>query len=222
MTRCTELARRLRHSGADVPIAWWRFFRAVSQDDRPLVARLAGEIIERHRRSQIVALPELESMARMVRAGEGKPIPESAVTLATGNANPVFRAFVSAGLAWAGRVEEAIVVLGPSTPDGHWHYSSMYADCLRVDVLALAGPGPQLREALERIEPWRDEFAVAGSTHFLGSVEYFIGRGREVLGDVEGARAAYGRAVDRNRAAHIDPWRRRAEQRLSALPSAAE
>ncbi|WP_250004812.1 BTAD domain-containing putative transcriptional regulator [Actinoplanes sp. M2I2] len=217
MTRCTELTRRLRHTGADVPIAWWRYFRAVAKGDQALVIRLSDEIVERHRRSQIVALPELEAMAQMVSAGEGAPTPESAVTLATGNASPAFRAFVGAGLAWAGRVEEAVVVLGPPAPDGHWHYSSMYADCLRVDVLALAGPGPQLRTALERIEPWRDEFAVAGSTHFLGSVEYFIGRGREVLGDLEGARLAYRRAVDRNRSAQISTWLGRAQQRLSAL-----
>ena len=57
ITRCTELARRLRHTGADVLLAWWRFCRAVDSGDPDLVDRLAAQVIDRHRRSQAVALP---------------------------------------------------------------------------------------------------------------------------------------------------------------------
>ncbi|HEU5473774.1 MAG TPA: BTAD domain-containing putative transcriptional regulator [Actinophytocola sp.] len=219
MIRCTELARRLRHTGADVPIAWWRFYRAVATGDDALVARMSDEVIQRHRRSQTVALPEIASMAQLERAGADAPVPESLLTLATGNANPAFRSFIAEALARTGRLREAITVLGEPVPEGLWHYSSMYAECLRVDVLAMAGPSPRLRKALDRIEPWRDEFAVAGSTDYLGSVEYFIGRGREALGDLDGARAAYQRAVDRNQAAQVVPWLRRAQQSLDALPA---
>jgi DNA-binding SARP family transcriptional activator/tetratricopeptide (TPR) repeat protein len=215
--RCTELARRLRHTGADVPIAWWRFYRAVANGNTDLVATTAGEIIEKHKRSQIVALNELESMAQLHNAGAGAPVPGSFVTQATGNANPAFRTFVAHALAETGRVPEAVALLGESTPTDCWHYSSMYADCLRVAVLALAEPGPELALALSRIEPWAGEFVVAGSTDYLGSVEYFIGRGREGLGDLDGARAAYRRAVDRNRDANVVPWLHRARNRLSAL-----
>jgi DNA-binding SARP family transcriptional activator len=217
MSRCTELARRLRHTGADVPIAWWRFYRAVASGNEALVAQMSDESIERHRRSQIVALPEIESMAQLTRARAGSPVPDSFVALATGNASPAFRSFIAHAVARTGRVQQAIDLLGQPTPEGLWHYSSMYADCLRVDVLSMAGPSTQLLQALERIEPWRDEFAVAGSTDYLGSIEYFIGRGREGLGDLTGARTAYARAVERNRAVQVVPWLHRAEQRLSAL-----
>ncbi|MFI5496731.1 ATP-binding protein [Actinoplanes sp. NPDC051859] len=222
MTRCTELARRLRHSGADVPIAWWRFYRAVASGDETLIARMADEASDRHHRSQIVALPEITAMARRERTGPDAPVQADDVALATGNANPVFRSFVAAALARTGRVSEAVAVLGAPTPAEHWHYSSMYADCLRVEVLAAAGRSPELRAALQQIEPWHDEYAIAGSTDYLGSVEYFIGRGREALGDLDGARAAYHRAVERNRAARVIGWLRRAEQRLRSVKFAQD
>jgi hypothetical protein len=71
---------------------------------------------------------------------------------------------------------------------------------------------------LDRISPWGAEFAIGGSCDFIGSIEYFIGRGREGLGDIEGARGAYQRAVRRNAEASVLPWEIRAAQRLAALP----
>ena len=70
---------------------------------------------------------------------------------------------------------------------------------------------------MARIEPWQDEFAVYGAAECVGSVAYFVGLGREAVGDREAARAAYTRAVTANRAAGVQPWLRRAEQRLEAL-----
>jgi hypothetical protein len=93
----------------------------------------------------------------------------------------------------------------------------MYGDCLRVDVLSAAGLPDRLRPALARIEPWGHEFAIFGSTDCIGSIDYFIGRGLEGLGERDGARAAYGRAATANRSAGIVPWARRAGQRQAAL-----
>jgi hypothetical protein len=70
---------------------------------------------------------------------------------------------------------------------------------------------------LHRITPYRDEFTSAGLIDYAGSVEYFIGRGLEGLGARPGARHAYRRAIERNQAAGVVPWRLRAEQRLAAL-----
>ena len=41
MIRCIELARRLRYTGSDVPIAWWRFYRALDAGDIVLAGELA-------------------------------------------------------------------------------------------------------------------------------------------------------------------------------------
>lgn len=217
MIRCVELARRLRHTGADVPIAWWHFYRAIAADDRERAPKLLGDATELHRRSQLVAQPEGGPIAAARLAGEGTPVPDEWVELARTNANPAFRAFIGHVLAEAGRAEEAIALLGDPVPDGAWDYSSVVGDCLRVDVLAHGGPSSELRQALERISPWGHEFAVYGSIDFLGSIDYFIGRGLQGLGEVEAAAAAYRRAAERNRAAGVIPWLRRAERRASAL-----
>ena len=122
--------------------------------------------------------PEAVPLAQLRRAGPGSPVPDSTVALATDNANPAFRALVAQALTETGCVAEALDLLGDPVPDGAWNYSSTYGDCLRVDVLAAAGPSPRLQEALHRIEPWGQEFATYGSTDSIGSIEYFIGRGR--------------------------------------------
>jgi DNA-binding SARP family transcriptional activator len=217
MTRCVELARRLRHTGADVPIAWWHFYRALAADDAERAGELARAAMELHRRSQLVAQPEGVPIAQSRLAGAGAPVSESHVALASTHANPAFRAFTGHVLAEAGRIEEAVAVLGDPVPDGAWDYASVEGDCLRVDVLAHTGPSDALRLALDRIMPWGHEFAVYGSIDYIGSIEYFIGRGLEGQGDLDGARAAYARAVERNRAARVVPWLRRAERRLAAL-----
>ncbi|USX53896.1 hypothetical protein [Lentzea sp. HUAS12] len=216
MIRCVELARRLRHTGADVPIAWWHFYRAIAANDRERATKLVADAVELHDRSQLVAQPESGPIAAARPAGEGVPVPGEWVELARTNANPTFRAFIGHVLAEAGRVEEGMAVLGDPVPDGAWDYSPVVGDCLRVDVLAHGGPSPELRRVLDRIAPWGHEFAVYGSIDFLGSIDYFVGRGREGFGEMDAAAAAYRRAVERNRAAGVVPWLHRAERRLSA------
>ncbi len=220
MMRCTELARRLRHSGADVPIAWWHFYRAVDAGDAVAAEHLLDEAMKRHRLSSVVAISDMLPMARIRLRGIGDAVPDDWVETARDHANPAYRALVGHALAESGRAAEGAALLGPPVPDGAWDYASMYGDCLRVDVLAAAGSTDDLRVALARIAPWGAEFAVYGSTDCIGSVDYFVGRGLEHLGDIGAARAAYARAAESNGSAGILPWRLRAERRLTGLREA--
>ena len=216
MGHCVELARRLRHTGADVPIAWWLFYRAIAREDPAADDLLAGAL-DRHRRSSVVAIADMEPMALQRLAGEGAPVPPSAIELARNHANPAYRAFVGQAMAEAGDPDGAVAVLGDPVPVGAWDYASTYGQCMRVDVLAHAGMQDELVTELRRIEPWQHEFAVYGSTDCVGSVAYFVGRGREGLGDREGAAEAYASAIEANRRGGVLPWLRRAEQRLADL-----
>jgi hypothetical protein len=56
---------------------------------------------------------------------------------------------------------------------------SVYSDCLQVDVLAAAGPGPALELSFARIKNWGHEFACHGPTDYIGSIHYFVGCGLE-------------------------------------------
>ncbi|MEV6632733.1 hypothetical protein AB0M54_18490 [Actinoplanes sp. NPDC051470] len=104
---------------------------------------------------------------------------------------------------------------------GAWDSTSTYIDCLRVDVLAEAGPSAALRAGLERIIPWGHEFACHGLADHVGSIHYFVGCGLHGLRDLPAARAAYQQAIDANRTAGVLQWQRRAEARLAA-PSAPD
>jgi hypothetical protein len=218
MTRCVELTRRLRHTGADVPIAWWRFHRAADRGDTAEARRLGAEALERHRRSSVVAISDMEPVARL-RCEGAAALTGPDVELARTHANPAFRAVVAHALAETGRPAEGVELLGPPVPDGAWDYASVVGDCLRVAVLAEAGDTRALPAALARIRPWGHELAVYGSTECIGSIDYFVGRGLEALAQLGEARAAYARAERSNRAAGMVLWEQRSRARLDALAS---
>ena len=69
VTRCLELVRRLRHTGADVPLAWWRFFRAAERGERELADRLAEEAAVAARRQP----GRRAGRARVLHAARGRP-----------------------------------------------------------------------------------------------------------------------------------------------------
>jgi DNA-binding SARP family transcriptional activator/tetratricopeptide (TPR) repeat protein len=217
ITRCLELVRRLRHTGADVPLAWWRFFRAAERGEREAADRLAENAAALHAGSQVVARAELESYMRRV-ADHDLPVSDAEVEWGRAHPSPAFRALIAHPLADAGRVEEAVALLGESLPDGAYDFTSTYGECLRTEVLAAAGPSEALGRALQRIRPLADEMAIMGTTDCLGSIQYFVGRAHEAFGDVEAARAAYEVAVERNRKARLQYWTARAERRLAGLP----
>jgi tetratricopeptide (TPR) repeat protein len=218
VTRCLELVRRLRHTGADVPLAWWRFFRASERGERELADKLAKEAAVLHAGSQVVARAELESYMRRV-ADHDAAVSDDEVEWGRAHPSPAFRALIAHPLADAGRVEEAIEILGEPIPDGAYDFTSTYGDCLRTEVLAAAGPSDALRRSLDRIEPLADEMAIMGTVDCIGSVHYFVGRAHEAFGNLDVARTAYERAVERNRRAKLKYWTRRAERRLANLSS---
>jgi DNA-binding SARP family transcriptional activator/tetratricopeptide (TPR) repeat protein len=215
--RCLTLARELRHSGADVAIGQWALHRAIAVGDTQEADRVADEALSRHRDSELMARSELAVIGRIRCRPAGTDPTAVEVESARGNANPHFRAFMGHVLAEAGRVDEGMAILGDPVPDGSWDYGSTWSNCLRIDVLAYRGTSTELTSMLDRIAAWGNEFAVAGSTDFVGSIEYFIGRGLEGLGNRDGARRAYAKAVQRNAEVRVIPWERRARARLAAL-----
>ena len=217
MNRCVELTRRLRHSGADVPVAWWLFYRAIDAEDSDGAAVLLDEALRRHRASSAGVIGDLERLARLRLAGPGTAVPDDYVDYARASPNPAFRAFIAFALAESGRAEEAVALLGEPAAEGTWDYASFAGDCMRVDVLAAAGDVEPLRAALTRIVDWGQEFAMYGSNDCIGSVHYFIGRGLEALDDVDRARAEYALAAQANAKAGILPWQQRSVRRLAAL-----
>jgi DNA-binding SARP family transcriptional activator/tetratricopeptide (TPR) repeat protein len=217
MNRCVELTRRLRHSGADVPVAWWLYYRALDAGDTEGACVLFEEALERHRLSSTVALGDLEPLGRLRLAGPGAAVPDEYVEYGRQSPNPAFRAFIAHALAESGRAAEGAALLGEPAPEGTWDYASFAADCLRVDALAAAGETDRLRTAFARIVDWGQEFAMYGSTDCIGSVHYFIGRGYEGLGDLDRARTEYELAAEANANAGIVPWERRARRRLEEL-----
>jgi tetratricopeptide (TPR) repeat protein len=216
LVRCLELVRRLRHTGADVPLAWWRFFRAAERGERELADQLAEQAAILHAGSQVVARAELESYMRRV-ADHDTRVTDDEVEWGRNHPSPAFRALIAHPLADEGRVEEAIEMLGDPIPDGAYDFTSTYGDCLRTDVLAAGGASDALRRSLARIQPLASEMAIMGTTDCIGSIEYFVGRAHEALGDLEQARASYERAIERNRSARIVYWTQRAERRLADL-----
>jgi DNA-binding SARP family transcriptional activator len=219
MARAVELSRRLRHTGVDVPIAWFLFYRALARDD-PAAAALGERAARAHANSSLVGLSEMRVLASVRSAGFGAPVPEEMVRLAQEHSNPMLRNVVGHALIESGsQGSVALELLGDPVPPGAWHYASLYGDCIQLEALAEVQDTKRVRQVLSRVEPWQDEFASYGSNDCAGSVAYFVGRGREALGDLTGAEAAYTRAVSENRRAGVLPWLRRAERRQARLAS---
>ena len=217
MGRALDLAARLRHTSADVPLAWWRFMRALERGETDAAA-LAAQALALHRRTSVVGLMELTGLVSVRLAPDGADVAPDVVAGARTAGNPAYRATIAQALALAGHPDEAVALLGEGAPDGARDYAKVAADCLRVDTLAIAGRTDLLPAALRRIEPWLDEVATHGSIDALGSVRYFAGRGAEALGDLSQARAHYARAVEHDARVGNVPWGRRAAARLAALP----
>jgi len=217
MARAVELSRRLRHTGVDVPIAWFLFYRALARED-PSATALGERAARAHASSSLVGLSEMRALASLRSAGFGAPVPEEVVRLAEDHSNPILRNVVAHALVESGAGHAvALELLGDPVPPGAWHYASLYGECMQLEVLAETQNTQPLREVLRRVEPWQHEFVSYGSNDCAGSVAYFVGRGREALGDIPAAEAAYARAVDENRRAGLLPWLRRAEERLAGL-----
>jgi hypothetical protein len=209
MARCRAAAARLRHTAADVPLAWWHFMRAVERDDPDRFA-IGSAALRLHRRSGMVTMDEMSGIHALRTATAGAPVPADVVANAQASGNPGFRALVGHALAEAGDPAGGVRLLGPAAPGQAPGYAALAADCLRTAVFAAAGRPEDTRASLDRITAWSGEFVLYGNADHLGAVDYFIAFGLAALGEA-GVAARHARAAAEQCAGIGNrPWARRA------------
>ena len=212
MARCFAAAARLRHTGADIPIAWWKFMRAVAQE-RPDAAVLGDAALDLHRRARFIAMDELTAMHLIRRASIGSPVPDDARRTVADNPSSVLRALVAHAVAESGDISAAVAMLGPPPDPRGRNYASRAGACLRLAVFATARDRAAVSDALARmtemdLDP--EEVVTYGSIDCLGSVDYFLAVADEALGDRDSARTHTRAALAFNRRIGNRAWGRRA------------
>ncbi len=216
MGRCADKAAVLRHSGVEIPLAWWRFARACDRGS-PDAAELGRAALDLHHASGYVAGDELEVVFALRSADPGSPVPARLRELAAASNVAGVRALVAHGLVEDGEIAAAREVLGPAPPDAAGDYSVLATRCLRVAVLAATGPEVQLRAELAGLEPYSGAVACYGTIDHVGVVDHFLALGLSALGEQTRARTLVQRAVAQLVDLDNRPWTRRAEELLVAL-----
>ncbi len=214
MRQCAAAAAALRHTGVEIPLAWWWFARARDLED-PEAPQLARAAIELHRASGYIANEDLECLAAARLNPPGSPIEARALTHAR-KANPGLRTIVAHAALEAGDPDTARELLGEPAPPTASDYSVFPGHCLRVIVLAETGSLDEVRTALERIEPYAGEACTYGSVDHLGCADHFIAYGYAALGDPRALEYAE-RAVVLNERLECLPWKRRSEALVARL-----
>ncbi|MGA8994013.1 MAG: BTAD domain-containing putative transcriptional regulator [Nocardioidaceae bacterium] len=214
MERCAREAADLRHSGVEIPLAWWRFARARDLDD-PAGPSLGRAALRLHRDSGYPHADDLECLARIRLRAPGQPVDPWAVErVASSNAG--LRAVVAHALLEAGDADQALATLGEPEPDGAGDYSVLAARCLRLLVLAETDHRRATGRALVRVVEHAGRTVTYGSVEHLGAVDHFIAHGYAALGDARAVAFAE-RAVDLNRGLQCAPWLRRSQALLARL-----
>ena len=209
-----ERARRLRHTGADIPLAWWRWLRAVERAEPDAADRAQGALAL-HRRSTAVGITEVSGLVTVAGRQDAEPVPADVIATARHHPNRGFRAAVAHALCRAGDPEQGATVLGGFEPL-RGDYTGLFAGALTVAVLAAVGD-PDLEQAVAAIEPHLALTATYGSVYSLGSTALWSGIGLAALGRADEARAAFARAVEMNATAGCVPWEQAAREHLAAL-----
>ncbi len=190
MARCFAAADRLRHTGSDIPIAWWRFMRAVERAS-PDAAALGAKALDLHRRTGFPAMQELTGIHSVRVGGRGAPVAPEVQEAARASGNAGFRAIVAHALLEAGEDRAARDTLGaPPHPDER-NYATRAAHCLRLAVLAAGGNRDEIAGAMGPVAAYSGELVAFGSVDALGAVDYFIALGSAALGDSEAARVRW-------------------------------
>jgi len=215
MDRCLAVAGRLRHTAADVPLAWWRFMRAVESDDPHL--RAIGAALDLHRRTAIVTIDELSGVHAIRTAPPGAAVPTDTVWRAAASRNPGFRALIAYALLESGDPEGAAALLGPAAVGEAPDYAALAADCLRIAVHAGAGITSPVRDGMDRILRWSGDVVTYGNADHLGAVDFFISAGLAALGERDRARAHALAAVELCARVGNKPWERRPRAQLTSL-----
>jgi hypothetical protein len=214
MGQCADEAAALRHTGLEIPLAWWRFARArdLEQPDAPELGRTAFAL---HRQSGYIAGLELECLSAIRGAPPGTPVEDRVVELARA-AIPGLRAMVAHAVLESGDPDTAYSLLGEPSPPGASEYSVLAGHCLRVLVLAEAGSPEEIRAALDRITEYAGQVVTYGTVDHLGVVDHYLACGYAALDDPR-AREHAERAVVLNEKLQCLPWQRRAEKLLAGL-----
>ena len=216
MERCQAVADRLRHTGADIPLAWWWFMIAV-KSDAPDRRRIGEAALDLHRRSTVVAMDELVGIfaVRSARAGDA----------GAGRGRQSRTNQPECRTSRAGRVRDGRVRRHRRSTVDHGARCRRRSAGLWLAGLGLpAGGGlrgrwatPQLRESLRRIMPWSGDVVTYGTVDHLGAVDFFIALGLVALGDHDRARPHAQAAVELCDRVRNVPWARRARALLTAL-----
>jgi hypothetical protein len=205
-----ELAARMRFTGSDVPLAWFRWLRAV-ETGRPEADELGRHALAQHRRTTVVGLAELTGLLEIASVPDGTPVPADVAAEAAGHPFRAFRAVVAHAESLAGDHDAALRLLGDDLTLGG-DYGALLAGCLAVEVLRRAGDS-RLAEAVELVRPFAHEVATYGSVQSFGSAALFVGSGLLALGDEEEGRALLDRAVEVNASLGAVRWGREARLR---------
>jgi DNA-binding SARP family transcriptional activator len=216
MSVALGLAAQLGHTGTDVPLAWWRWLRAVDTS-APDVDALAGSALALHRRTTVVGLSELTGLTTILGAPDRAPVAADVVTEAESHPNRFYRAVVARAVARSGAHDRARRLLGPQPPPAEYDYASLYAACMRVDALVELGDLDAVPAALNAVLPHVGEVAAYGSVVAGGSVAYYAGRGLAAIGEQGQGRALLGRAAEDNARAGSPRWEAEARRELAAM-----
>ncbi len=218
MARCAHESAALRHTGVEIPLAWWLYARARDLDD-PAAPELGQAALELHQAAGYLYANDLSAI-RTIRSGlPGTPVDE-AVIESTRCSNAGVRAIVAHAVLEAGDPERAYELLGAPEPPLASDYTTLSGQCLRVAVLAEGGHLDQLGAALRRIEPYAGKVVSYGTVDHCGVVDHFLACGYAALGEPAALEHAE-RAVVLTAQAQCAPWLRRSEALHSRLSGRA-
>jgi hypothetical protein len=219
MSEAVERATALRHTNCDVPLAWWRWMRAL-ENGEPDAHERAEEAVSLHRRTTMMSLAEGVGLVALEELPDGADVPADLLALGRCHPHYAVRVAVAHAVLRAGRVEDAVTVAGPLPPVGEHDYASLWGLCRHVDVLVAAGALEDLEELVRRIEPHAGESATFGSVLSDGSAALYLGTGLAGLGRTDEARDVLTQALVANRRAGLGRWEHEARRRLALLPGA--
>ena len=217
MTQCASEAAALRHTGVEIPLAWWWFARARDLDD-PAADDLGEAAFELHRSSGYIAGRRARVPGRDPRAG-ARPA-RSARTRSSWPARPTR----ACGRWWPTPCSRP-ATRGRRTgcwasrrPPGASEYSVLAGHCLALLVLSETGTTEEITEALARVLPYAGQSVTYGTVDHLGAADHYLASGYAALGDPRALEHAQ-QAVVLNERLQCAPWRRRSEALLARLSS---
>lgn len=212
-----DRAAELGHTGTDVPLAWWRWLRALDTL-APDADELARSALALHRRTTVVGLSELTGLSTIIGAPDRTAVPADVLAAAETHPNRYYRTVVARAVARSGDSHTARRLLGQQPPSAEYDYASLFAACMRVDALVEMGDLTPLPAALDAVLPYVDEVAAYGSVVAGGSVAYYAGRAFLALGEVDRGRVLLGEAIELDIRAGSPRWEQVARQALAEAP----